>query len=107
MMVFEQADIDTSLFENRKMQGLKRSEKKYGSTLGHKKGVEGDPGKLLDLVMARKLIYAPTYRWMLENKARTQVEKIRALSEKGTVVLLDYEKNTNIYIRDCRLMFSI
>jgi len=98
LMVFEQADIDTSLFENRKMQGLKRSEKKYGSTLGHKKGVEGDPGKLLDLVMARKLIYAPTYRWMLENKARTQVEKIRALSKKGTVVLLDYEKNTNIYI---------
>lgn len=98
LKVFERADIDTSLFENRKMQGLKRSVRRYGRTLGHRKGVDGDPDKLLDIVMARKLIYTPAYRWVLENKAKEQVEKIRALSEKGTVVLLDYAKNTNIYV---------
>ena len=98
LKVFEQADIDTSLFENRKMRGLKRFENKYGRTLGHKKGVDGDPAQLLDIVMARKFIYAPSYRWILENKAQEQVEKIRALSEKGIVVLLDYAKNTNLYV---------
>ena len=98
LKVFEKAGIDTKLFSNSTMKNLKRTEKKYGKTLGHLKGVNGKTNQLLNYLQARLYIYAPTYRWVLENRVQDLVERIRELASHGTVVLLDYETNTNIYV---------
>ena len=98
LKVFEKAGIDTKLFSNSTMKNLKRSERKYGKTLGHRKGVNGNSKQLLNYLQARLYIYAPTYRWVLDNRVKDLVERIRELASQGTVVLLDYETNTDIFV---------
>ena len=98
LKVFEKVGIDTKLFSNSTMKNLKRTEKKYGKTLGHRKGVNGKSNQLLNYLQARLSIYAPTYRWVLENRVKDLIERIRELASQGTVVLLDYETNTDIYV---------
>ena len=41
LKVFEGADVDISLFYNDTMKGLKRTVRKFGKPLGHRKGVHG------------------------------------------------------------------
>lgn len=97
LKVFENAGIDTGLFSNNTMKGLKRSSRVFGKVLGHRKGVDGDT--LLNYLDARIKIYIPTYKWMLEHKAFKTVEYIRDFCCKHpeiTVVLLDYQTNCNI-----------
>ena len=94
LKVFQNADIDTSLFHNGLMHGIKRTAARFGQPLGHRKGVRGT--ELLDYVSARRLIYVPTYRWILENKANDIVERIRLISRTHTVVLLDYNTNPDV-----------
>jgi len=97
LKVFENADVDTELFSNNTMKGLKRSSQVYGKVLGHRKGVDGEI--LLNYHDARRKIYIPTYKWMLEHKAYKTVECIRAFCCKYPeiiVVLLDYQTNCNI-----------
>lgn len=94
LKVFETCGIDVQMFRNATMKNIKRTVRKFGRPLGHKKGVQGS--ELLSYIDARMLIYVPTYRWMLENKAQKQVEKLRQLSESGTVILLDYNTNEDI-----------
>ncbi len=94
LKVFENYGIDRNVFENGSMKNIKRSIKKYGKLVGHNKGVYGV--ERLGYLTARHEIYAPTYKWMLENKVRRIVEKIREMSESKTVVLLDYNTNCNI-----------
>ena len=52
LKVFEDADIDTSFFSKREMKNLKRTTRKYGICLGHRKGVHGE--ELLGYIEARK-----------------------------------------------------
>ena len=47
-------------------------------------------------VEARKILYLPTYKWVLDNKAHCEVEFIRNLSLNHTVILLDYATNPDI-----------
>lgn len=94
LKVFEQCDVDTSLFYNATMRGLKRSVRKYGKPLGHRKGVRGT--ELLGYVEARKQIYIPAYRWVLENKVSDIIDRLREASKTHTIVLLDYETNEDI-----------
>ena len=95
LKVFEGANVDTSLFQNDTMKGLKRTVRRFGKPLGHRKGVNGT--KLLGYIEARKLIYIPTYRWMLENKAANIIERLRDASNIGkTIVLLDYDTNAEV-----------
>lgn len=91
---YELYGIDTSVFRNNTMKDLKRTTRKYGKLLGHKKGVYGT--EHLDYLTARKQIYVPSYFWMLENKAKFLVDKIRQESENCVVILLDYDTNTDI-----------
>lgn len=91
LKVFETAGVDTALFRNNTMKGLKRTVRKYGKPKGHRKGVGGS--ELLEYIQARKLIYVPTYKWMMEHKARTEIEKLRELAKTRTIVLLDYDTN--------------
>lgn len=94
LKVFELYDVDTTLFTNTTMKGLKRTVRKYGKPLGHRKGVHGT--ELLGYIEARKQIYLPVYRWVLENKVQDLINKLRILSQSRTIVLLDYETNANV-----------
>ena len=95
LKVFENSDVDISLFDNYSMKGLKRTVRKYGKPLGHRKGVNGDA--LLSYIEARKLIYLPSYKWVLENKVQSIITRLKSASESGkTIVLLDYETNSDI-----------
>ncbi len=98
LKVFQMADIDTSLFKNTSMKGLKRSIRRFGPILGHRKGVSGRKDDLLGAVDARRYIYAPAYRWVLENKVSDVVDKIRKLALQGDVILVDYNTNCDINI---------
>lgn len=95
LKVFEGCDVDTSLFGNDTMKGLKRTVRRYGKPLGHRKGVNGTV--LLDYIEARKQIYIPTYKWVLENKVAWIIDKMRNASNRGeTIVLLDYDTNADV-----------
>ena len=65
LKVFETADIDIRVMQNRTMKNLKRTVRKYGKPLGHRNGIGGT--ELLNYHDARFLIYLPTYKWVLDN----------------------------------------
>ena len=92
--MFEGCDVDTSLFTNDTMRGLKRTVRKYGKPLGHRKGVNGT--ELLGYIEARKQIYIPTYQWVLENKVKDIIDRLREVSKTKTIVLLDYDTNADV-----------
>ena len=94
LKVFEGCDVDPSLFSNDTMRGLKRTVRKYGKPLGHRKGVNGT--ELLGYIEARKQIYIPTYQWVLENKVKDIVDRLREVSNTKTIVLLDYDTNADV-----------
>ena len=94
LKVFESCDVDTSLFGNDTMKGLKRTVRKYGKPLGHRKGVNGRD--LMGYIEARKQIYIPTYKWVLENKVPQIIERLREASKTKTIVLLDYDTNADV-----------
>ena len=85
LKVFESSDVDVSLFMNDTMKNIKRSVRKNGKPLGHRKGVNGDG--LLGYIEARKQIYIPTYRWVLENKVSSIIERMREASKTKTIIL--------------------
>ena len=94
LKVFDSAGVDTALFRNDTMKNLKRTVRKYGKCKGHRKGVTGS--ELLGYLTARKLIYVPTYKWMLEHKAKSEVERLREIAGTRTLVLLDYDPNPDV-----------
>lgn len=93
LKVFNNNDIDTSRFSNKTMSNIKRTVKKFGFPLGHRKGVNGE--ELLDYVTARKLIYAPTYNWMLENKVKDEINQLIHISLVKDLVILDFDTNSD------------
>lgn len=95
LKVFENADVDVDTFTNAKMRGLKRTTKKYGKILGHRRGVNGHV--LFDYLEARKRIYIRSYKWMLENKALDIIIRMREASQTKTIILLDYNTNCDIF----------
>ena len=93
--------IDTSVFRNSTMKDIKRTKRKYGEMRGHKKGVFGT--EHFGYLEARYEIYAPTYRWMLENKVSGLVKKLKEESENNVVILLDYNTNEDLSDRSSPL----
>lgn len=95
LKVFKDADVDITTFSNDTMKGIKRTARKYGQPLGHRKGVNGK--ELLGYFEARMQIYLPTYKWMLDNVPKVQevIERLRKESEIQDIVLLDYNTNTD------------
>lgn len=91
LKVFEKSDVDFSCFSNASMRNLKRSSKKYGKVLGHRKGIAGTD--LLGYAEARYEIYLPTYLWVLENKVQELISEVRLISMDKDVVFLDYNTN--------------
>lgn len=94
LKVFEGQDVDVAMFRNDTMKGIKRTVRRFGRPLGHRKGVYGT--ELLSYGEARQLIYIPTYRWMLEHKAMHIIERLREASRTKTIVLLDYNTNEDV-----------
>lgn len=94
LKVFENADIDLSKFRITSMKGLKRTVRKFGKVEGHRQGVKGT--ELLSYLDARYQIYLPVYGWVLENCLQEEIRQLRNLSQEKTVILLDYETNTDI-----------
>lgn len=94
LKVFEGSDVDIHLFKNDTMKNIKRSVRKNGKPLGHRMGVYGD--ELLSYIEARKQIYIPTYRWMLENKVSSIIERMKEASKTKTIILLDYNTNQDV-----------
>lgn len=99
LKIFEKQGVDTSFFEKKTMRNLKRSEEKLGRILGHRKGVSWSTADLLSAPEARKKIYVPVYRWVLENKVADLVKNLREIADKGTLVLLDFGTNEDINIQ--------
>ena len=91
LKVFESEGISYDTLRNGTMKNIKRTVRTHGKCLGHKYG-----DKLLGYVDARKMIYVPTYNWVLQNRLGLLVSKLRDLSSRGTVVLLDYETNGDV-----------
>ena len=94
LKVFETADIDTKRFEITSMKGLKRTVRRFGTCLGHRKGTQST--ELLDYREARYEIYLPSYLWVLENKLSEEVAALRQRAEQGPLILLDYELNCDV-----------
>jgi hypothetical protein len=94
LKVFESVDIDEAMFYNDTMKDIKRTVRKYGKPLGHRKGVNGT--ELLNYIDARIQIYLPSYLWVLENKVKEMIERLKKASQKEDIVLLDYETNCDV-----------
>lgn len=94
LKVFEKEDIDPKMFLNDKMKNIKRTVRKFGKPLGHRKGTVGT--ELLDYIQARIQIYLPAYLWVLENKVQYIIERLREASKEQDIVLLDYETNDDV-----------
>ena len=94
LKVFETADVDVNMFANSTMKNIKRTVRRFGKPLGHRKGVNGH--ELLGYIEARKQIYLPAYKWVLENKVANIIERLREASKTKTIVLLDYTTNCDI-----------
>lgn len=93
LKVFINQDVDVSKFEIRNMKNLKRSVRKFGQPLGHRMGLKGE---LLDYITARKVIYIPSYYWVLEYKTADILEDLLTRAKTNDLVLLDYETNEDI-----------
>ena len=94
LKVFETADVDVNMFANDTMKNIKRTVRRFGKPLGHRKGLKGT--ELLGYIEARKQIYLPAYKWVLENKVANIIERLREASKTKTIVLLDYTTNCDI-----------
>ena len=92
LKVFQDCDIDPRKLEVVTMAGLKRTVRKHGPVLGHRAGLAGD--RLLPYEEARRRIYLPAYRWVLEHKVADLVEELRAADDD--TVLLDYTTNGDV-----------
>ena len=91
LKVFENANVDTSKMSNCTMTGLKRTQRRFGHVKGHQFGLISQ--QLLPYIVARKAIYLPSYRWVLEHKLESEMETLRQIAADKLVVLLDYETN--------------
>lgn len=94
LKIFSTVDIDISLFCNDTMRNLKRTVRKFGQPLGHRFGVNSH--KLLSYKDARKLIYIPTYNWMLTHRAKHLVDELARIASYRDIVLLDYNTNSDV-----------
>ena len=93
LKVFENAGIDMHSFRNDTMKDIKRTVRKFGRPLGHQNGVYSK--ELLSYLEAKRLIYAPAYKYVLENvpKVKAIIERIRKKAQESDIVLLDYNLN--------------
>lgn len=93
LKVFEHAGIDRYSFRNDTMKNIKRTVRKFGKPLGHQYGVFSK--QLLNYADAKRLIYAPSYKYVLDNIPEVQniIKRIKKQAEISDIVFLDYNLN--------------
>jgi hypothetical protein len=91
LKVFATEQEDFTKLDITTMKGIKRTARRLGPPLGHRLD-----GRLLGYEEARRALYLPTYRWMLDHRAAELVAELRELSNHRAVVLLDYTTNGDI-----------
>lgn len=94
LKVFDTADVDQAKLTATAMTGIKRTVRRFGQVHGHRRGLTGDT--LLDYESARRQIYLPVYRWVLEHRAAEQIDALRELAGGVDLVLLDYTTNGDV-----------
>ncbi|MCB9701046.1 MAG: hypothetical protein H6711_04080 [Myxococcales bacterium] len=94
LKVFETADVDLEVMARTTMKSLKRTVRRHGRCLGHRRGIDGDT--LLGYLDARRQIYLPTYAWVLEHRLADEVAALEALARAQPLILLDYETNCDV-----------
>jgi hypothetical protein len=94
LKVFDSADVDPAKLDVESMAGLKRTVRRFGEVRGHREGLHGT--RLLSYEDARRTIYLPTYRWVLEHRAAEEVAELEDLGTRQDVVLLDYTTNGDV-----------
>jgi hypothetical protein len=91
LKVFAAEQEDFTKLDITTMKGIKRTARRLGPPLGHRLD-----DRLLGYEEARRALYLPTYRWMLDHRAAELVAELRELSNHRTVVLLDYTINGDV-----------
>lgn len=94
LKVFEQQDVDPAKFAIANMKNLKRTVRRFGKVLGTREGVAGE--RLLGYIEARRAVYLPAYRWVLDHRLQALLDELRALGQAQTVLLLDYTTNGDV-----------
>jgi hypothetical protein len=92
LKVFEDEKIDISKFTIKNLKGLKRTTRKHGRIIGHQKGVKST--ELLNYLDAKKFIYLPSYKWILDNKLKNEINDLKEFKK---IVFLDYNVNLEIF----------
>ncbi|KAJ3165434.1 hypothetical protein HDU88_004230 [Geranomyces variabilis] len=99
LKVFELQSTDCKKLEKTDMKDLKRFPTKVrGKVLGHALNLDLDstaPEKLLGYVAARRRIYLPAYRTVLE-RMQVEIAELRRLQRENGLVLLDYGTNDDV-----------
>jgi len=94
LKVFEGSGIDLSKLAITTMKGIKRSVRSLGKVKGHQRGAHDQA--LLDYRQARREIYLPCYRWVLDNRLQAELLQLKSELGRRDVVLLDYETNADV-----------
>ncbi|MER7009670.1 hypothetical protein ABT297_42430 [Dactylosporangium sp. NPDC000555] len=84
------------IFLLRRVHGVPttRGPKTVGPVRGHRAGLDGTD--LLDYETARRRIYLPAYRFVLDHHLGTELTQLRALAAAGPIALLDYTTNGDV-----------
>ena len=90
LKIFENEGIDKSIFQKTD-KNIKRTVRKYGKVLGHHYGDE-----LLGYFEARKKIYIPSYKYVLDYYLNDLILELSDRTKLKPLVLLDYATNTSI-----------
>ena len=96
LKVFEMADVDVEMFKNGTKRNIKRTVRKFGRPLGHRYGVKGT--ELLTYVEARKRIYIPTFRWVLENRVADIIARLREAFILKVKLMSEFNEKTQTKI---------
>lgn len=91
LKVFATEQEDLTKLDVTTMKGIKRTVRRLGPPLGHRLD-----GRLLSYEEARRLLYLPTYRWMLDHRASGLLTRLRELGSHQSIVLLDYTTNADV-----------
>ncbi|TPX31243.1 hypothetical protein SmJEL517_g05381 [Synchytrium microbalum] len=98
LKVFENEGISTKHLQNDTMQNVKRSATRLrGKVLGHSATVT-DEITLLEYIDARKQIYLPAYKYVLDNYLQKEVALLANMVREldTTLCLKDYTTNSDV-----------
>lgn len=87
LKVFENADIDCSLFKLNNVFDVIRSEAELGRLIGYRRGIYGN--YIFSEEEALKNIFVRTYRWILEHKVYKFISYMRTQSKENDIIFYE------------------